>query len=251
MTKVNIIIFIVLSSFFFSCAKERYVLNSVESSRVAMDSVWDAKANPKMVALVGSYKTQLSAEMDIPIGSASMTLQKGHPQSLLGNFTADAMKEIGERLWGKIDFAVMNTGGLRSLLNEGAVTVNNLYEIYPFDNQLVMLESSGKSVKELFDYLAFKGGEAVSTGIQLTIQKRTVQSLEIGGQPLDENRTYRIATIDYLADGNDGMAAFQQAVSRMDSNQTLREFMIQYVKDLTAKKQTIHATLDNRITVLN
>ncbi|MCL1937143.1 MAG: 5'-nucleotidase C-terminal domain-containing protein [Candidatus Azobacteroides sp.] len=250
MTKVNLFLLILLNGFLLSCAKERYVASSVESSRVEMNSAWDAKANPKMTALVESYKAKVQSEMDIPIGTADQTLQKGYPQSLLGNFTADAMKEIAEGLWGHIDFAVINIGGLRAILNEGTVTIGNMYEIYPFDNQLILLELRGKDVKDFFDFIAFNGGGGLSTGIQLTIQSQNVQSLEIGGNPLDENKIYRIATIDFLAQGNDGMTAFKQAVNRLDSNQTLRDLMIQYIKDLTAKKQTIHATLDNRIAII-
>jgi 2',3'-cyclic-nucleotide 2'-phosphodiesterase (5'-nucleotidase family) len=187
--------------------------------------------------------------MNTPVGTAAQTLVKGFPQSLLSNFAADAIQEIGEELAGDIDFAVMNMGGLRSTLNQGTITLGSLYEVYPFDNRLVVLELPGKAVKEFFDFIASHGGQGLSKSIRLVVNKREVESLKINGQPLDENKTYRVATIDYLAEGNDGMVAFKQATGIIDSNKTLRDLMIQYVKKLTANNQEANATIDDRITI--
>ncbi|MDR0542160.1 MAG: 5'-nucleotidase C-terminal domain-containing protein [Dysgonamonadaceae bacterium] len=234
-----------------ACGQSKYVVQSVESSRIEMDSAWDAKANPAMAALVASYKTQLDAKMNAPIGVAAQTLQKGFPQSLLSNFTADAMQQMAETEWGHVDFAVMNMGGLRSTLNQGPITLGNLYEVYPFENRLVLLELPGKAVKDFFDFIAFHGGQGLSGTVSLAVKKRAVESLNIGGKPLDERKVYRIATIDYLAEGNDGMVAFQQATKVEDSNRQLRDWMIEYVKTLTANNIEINATIDNRITIHN
>jgi 2',3'-cyclic-nucleotide 2'-phosphodiesterase (5'-nucleotidase family) len=251
MKKVNLVVFIFLAGLLSSCAKDRYGIRSIEASRIEINSDWDAKANPQMVALVESYKSKLDAEMDVPIGTAAQTMESGYPQSLLSNFTADAIKETAEKLWGKVDFAVMNNGGLRSSLNQGPVTVRNMFEIYSFDNRLVLLELPGKAVKEFFDFIAFNGGQGLSKDMRIVVKKRDVESLEIGGKPLDENKTYRVATIDYLAEGNDGMVAFRQSTNWIDSNETLRDVMIQYVKNLTSNNQEANATLDTRITIIN
>ena len=232
-----------------SCAQNRYVIRSIESTHVAIDSAYDSKACPEMALLVEHYKKQLATEMDVPIGVAAQTLQKGYPQSPLSNFTADAMQETGERLWGTIDFAVMNMGGLRASLHQGTITIGSIYEICPFDNQLVLLELPGKAVKDFFDFIAFHGGQGLSKNIRLVIKKREVESLEINGNALDEHKIYRIVTIDYLAEGNDGMTALKQAVRQIDANETLRNVMIEYVKMLTANKVEANATIDHRITI--
>ncbi|GHV22557.1 5'-nucleotidase [Clostridia bacterium] len=250
MKKVELVLIGILACFLFSCTQSRYVVQSIESTHIEMDSVWDSKANPAMVALVESYKAIADSEMNTPLGTAAQTLVKGFPQSLLSNFTADAMQEIAEELAGDIDFAVMNMGGLRSTLNQGVITLENMYEVYPFDNQLVVLELPGKAVKEFFDFIASHGGQGLSKSIRLVAKKRNVESLKINGQPLDKNKTYRVATIDYLAEGNDGMVAFKQATGYIDSNETLRDLMIQYVKKLTANNQEANATIDNRITII-
>jgi 2',3'-cyclic-nucleotide 2'-phosphodiesterase (5'-nucleotidase family) len=248
MKKVNLG-FIFLICFLFSCTKDRYVVTSIESSRIEIVGEWDAKANPEMLALVESYKVKLDSEMKVRIGTAARTLEKSYPQSLLTNFTADAMEEIAENLWGNVDFAIVNVGGLRSTLNKGDITVENLYEIYSFDNRLVLLELPGEAVKSFFDFIAFHRGEGLSKDIRLIVKEQNVEKLEIAGKPLNENKTYRIATLDYLAEGNDGMIALKEAVNRFDSNQTLRDLMIQYIKKLTANNLEVNANIDDRITI--
>ena len=232
-----------------SCAKKQYKVAEIEANRIEMDSTWDKHANQEMIALFNSYKSKLEAEMNIELGTAARTLIKAYPQGLLSNFTADAIKAYGEKEWGNIDFAIMNNGGIRSTLNQGTITVGSIFEIYPFENELVLLELPGKATKVLFDYLAINGGEALSGDIRLVIENKKIKSLLIGGAPLDENKTYRIATIDFLAEGNSGLVALKEATSVTDSKVTLRDKMIEYVKEKTARGQVIDADLDDRIRI--
>jgi 2',3'-cyclic-nucleotide 2'-phosphodiesterase (5'-nucleotidase family) len=250
MKKVNLFVSLfILVLCLSACAKKQYAVKSIEGSRIEMNDSWDGKATPKMVALVDSYKTTLSAEMNVEVGKAAQTLVKGFPQSLLTNFTTDAMQDYVSASQGPVDFAVINNGGLRTILNEGTITVGNLYEIYAFENRLVLLELPGKAVKEFFDFMAFHGGEGLSKGVELVAKKRELQSLKIGGQPVDENKIYRVVTVDYLAEGNSGMTALTQAVKYTDLNVTLRDAMIEYVKKLTTENKLIDAKLDNRIKI--
>jgi 2',3'-cyclic-nucleotide 2'-phosphodiesterase (5'-nucleotidase family) len=251
MKKVKLGAWLLAFCFLSACVQSRYAIQSIESSRVKMDASWDAKANPEMAALVASYKTRLDAEMNAAIGTAAQTLQKGLPESPLSNFTADAMLQVSETAWGNVDFAVMNMGGLRSTINQGTISLGNIYEVYPFENRLVLLEMPAAAVQELFDFIAFHGGEGLSKTIALTVKNRAVESLRIGGKPLDPNKIYRVATIDYLAEGNDGMTAFRQATRVEDSKKQLRDWIIEYVKQLTANNTEIYATNDHRVTILN
>ena len=249
MKKVNLLLFVLSVSLLLSCSRKQYEISSIDVSFVQMDSTWDAKVNPQIQALVDTYKENLEKEMNVQIGTATETLIKGTPQSLLSNLTADVLKERAEKIEKQVDFAVVNNGGIRTTLNQGIITVGNLYEIYPFENALVILDMPGKAVKEFFDFIAKKGGEGLSTGIQLIIKDGKVESLEIGNQPLDENRLYKVATVDYLAEGNDGMVAFKQASHVLSSNEMLRDIMIDYVKECTKNNKEINAKLDNRIII--
>lgn len=71
----------------------------------------------------------------------------------------------------------------------------------------------------------------------------------VGGQPIDDNKLYTVATIDYLADGNGSMEAFLQADDRVSRGATLRGLFLDYVRQQTAAGKKITSALDGRITV--
>jgi 2',3'-cyclic-nucleotide 2'-phosphodiesterase (5'-nucleotidase family) len=240
----------ILTLFFTACTSKHYVVSTVEGSWALMDSSWDRRVDPAFSQLILSYKQQLEAEMNQVIGEAAQPMQNGFPQSLLTNLTSDALKQFGETTTGQpFDFAVTNVHGHRSSLNRGPITIGNMFEIYSFDNLVVMLELDGKAVRELFEYYAWRGGEGLSTGVELVIHDGKIASLEVGGKPVDEQRIYKVVTLDYLAEGNDGMTAFQQAKSLQNTGITLRDVMIDYVKQCTAAGKKVDSVLDNRIII--
>jgi len=246
---MTIPVFLALLFLLCACAKKQYAVKSVNGYLVEMNARFDSLPDPGMRSLVQTYKTGLDAKMNEVVGEADMTLTKTGTQSLLANFTTDAMKEFAVGLWGNIDFAVINNGGLRTTLNQGTVTVGDLYEIYAFENRLVLVDMPGKAVKKLFDGFVQRKIEGFSKDVRLTIKNKALESLIINGKPLDEKATYRVATVDYLAGGNGGMTAFTQATHITDSNIILRDVLIEYVKKLTAENKKIHATPDDRIEI--
>jgi len=250
MGKINHLIVYCFVFFCLGCStKKSYRIVEVQGSRVEMDSTWDENADSKMIELVDSYKNILDAEMNIEIGIADKTLTKAYPQGSLSNFSADIIKEFAEKKWGNIDFAIVNNGGIRSSLNKGVITIGNLFDIYPYDSQIVQLDLSAQTVHELFSFLALIGGEALSKEVQLVIKDRKVKTLLINDQPVDETKIYRVATIDFLAEGNDGMIALRQAERYTDSNLILRNVVIEYIKEKSEQGKFIDAELDNRILI--
>jgi len=250
MKKVSSIVSILILLFLLNaCARKQYAVKSVNGYLVEMNSNLDNRADPKMIDLVQKYRSRLDSTMSEVVGEADQALTKVGIQSALTNFTTDAMLEYATGLWGKVDFALINNGGLRSTLNQGTVTVEDLYEIYAFENRLVLLDLPGTAVKKLFEGFAKRKIEGFSKGVRLILKDKAIESLTIGGKPLDEKATYRIVTVDYLAEGNDGMEALTQATHYTDSNIILRDAMIEYVKKLTAENKKIHAIPDDRIEV--
>ena len=250
MKKVSLIASLLIALLLINgCAQKQYAVKNVNGYLVEMNNRFDNRADPKMAVLVQTYKSQLDSKMNAVIGEADHAITKMGTQSALANFTADAMQEYAAGLWGTVDFAVINNGGLRTTLNQGAITVGNIYEIYPFENRLVLLDLPGKAVKQLFDAFAKKGMEGFSKNIKLTIKNHEIESLTIGGKPLDENSTYKVVTVDYLAEGNGIMGALTQATRYTDSNIIMHDAMIEYIKKLTAENKKIHAIPDNRIEI--
>lgn len=108
----------------------------------------------------------------------------------------------------------------------------------------------GVYLKELFNNIAACHGQGVS-GMQLLITKDG-KLLEgtVAGRPIEDEHLYTIATIDYLADGNDGMTALPQAEKReCPDGATLRGLFMDYVEQQTAAGKKITSRMEGRITV--
>lgn len=142
----------------------------------------------------------------------------------------------------------MNIGGIRTSLPEGDITVGNIFSIFPFENSISVITLKGKDVKDLFDIIARRGGEGVSKQVEVKIGKDgKAYGLKINGEKIDDSRLYTIATIDYIANGNDELIPFKNSVSRTDLDLRLRDVMLQYIADKTAKGEKLKASLDNRL----
>ena len=241
---ILILFFVILLN---SCAKKQYAIKSVNGYLVEMNDGFDDRDGATMSSIVQPYKIELDTRMNTVVGEAVKSLTKEGPQSILANFTADALHELATDIWGPIDFAIINNGGIRTTINQGSVTIGNLYEIYAFENTLVRIEITGETVKELFTNFAQKKMEGFSKSIRLVVKDKDIASLSIGGRPLDEKAIYKVATVDYLAEGNDGMEVLKQATTYIDSNIILRNAMIAYIKNLTSANKLIDANADERL----
>jgi len=217
---------------------------------VEMDSTFDHRPHRKMQALVQSYKEGLDREMNEVIGYSAQFMDYKRPESLLTNLTSDVMKAYGdEHLPQGADVGVMNVHGHRATLPQGQMTVGNLYEIYSFDNTITFLELKGSDLEKIFDAYARIGGAGISSNVRLVAEGGKVKNVTIDGKPVDRNRIYHIVTLDYLAEGNDNMSAFRNALSSVNTGITLRDVMIDYVKEQTRRGTEIKSVLDDRITI--
>ena len=251
MKKVNSIVSLLIVLLLLNaCARKQYMVKSVDGYLIEMNNRFDYNADPVMHSIVETYKNRLDAKMNEVIGEAAQSLSKSGPESLLEGFTADAMHDYVTENHGAVDFAIINKGGLRTTLNKGHITNGNIYEIYVFENRLVLLDLPGKAVKELFESFAQKTVEGFSKSVKLTIKNKQLESLIINGLPVDENATYKVVTVDYLAEGNDGMEALTQATQYDDLDIILRDMMIKYIKKLTAENKIIYAKPDDRIEIM-
>lgn len=231
-----------------------YQLDTIVCSKLHPDMQGDLSAyGQKVTDLLAPYQAEMNAQMNEAIGAADADMTRFRPQSPLGNFVADALLVLGERLYGhKMDVAVMNIGGLRNDWAKGDITLGDLYKVFPFENTMVQMELRGSELIELIEAQGRDGRIDAFAGISFTLHKdskgsTSATNILVGGKPINPKRTYYLSTIDYLADGNGGMTMFNRALKKQDSGVTLRDGMIGYVKELTAAGKPIHAELDNRV----
>lgn len=245
----KVLIIFIIAATLLSC-KSKYQISKMSATIVAMDSTLDSSPNLPMQLLVNTYKVDLDKEMNVVIGESEEYMTYKRPESLLTNLTSDVMKAYGDEfLENGVDLAIMNVHGHRAAMPKGKLTIGNLFEIYSFDNAITFLELKGSDLKKIFDAYAIIGGAGISGNVRLTIKNKMVVDVTIDGKTLDENKLYKIVTLDYLAEGNDNMQAMKEADKRLNTGITLRDIMIDYINEQTKIGNKISSKLDGRITI--
>lgn len=242
---------------FTSCQSPRevqanYEVAQIEGTRICIDSIWDTHPDEKAAAILKPYKEKIDEMMYEVIGVSEATMDKGRPESLLSNLVAEVLRLSADRvLKHSADIGIMNMGGLRNILPQGDITVDAVFEILPFENSLCVLTMKGTEMKRLMEVIASLHGEGLS-GAHLEITKDgKLLKATVQGKEIEDDKDYTVATIDYLADGNDGLAPLANADKReCPDGMTLRGLFLDYVRQQTAAGKKITSKLDGRITVV-
>jgi 5'-nucleotidase/UDP-sugar diphosphatase len=156
---------------------------------------------------VDSLIAEAEKGMDEPIGRTLTTLHRGDAATnLMGFVTVDAMRERTGA-----DFAFTNLGGVRAEISEGEITPRDIFEVLPFGNRVVVISMTGEFLKTIMEWRV-KGLRAgvIMSGARIVFNRNRpdfdrITTFEIGGQTLDPSRIYRVATTDYIAQGNIGL----------------------------------------------
>jgi 2',3'-cyclic-nucleotide 2'-phosphodiesterase (5'-nucleotidase family) len=193
------------------------------------------------------YKEKMQSEMDKVIGQTEQELTKpSAPETLMGNFFADALLTEGLKKDPSIQFTLATKGGLRTTFPKGDITVSHVFELMPFENEMVVLKLSGENVQKLIEFIVNKDGEPIS-GMRMKIRNKQAYDVTIGGQPFDVSKTYNLLTYDYLADGGDDLECLRQPLERREINKKVRDALLENIMDLTRQGKKINAQLDGRI----
>lgn len=208
-------------------------------------------ADSEMIRQITPYQEKLNKTMKQVLVHSETSMEKGKPESKLGNFVADACMEIASKKYNTesstgIDFCILNNGGLRSSLPAGDVTMNNVFELMPFENELVVLTLNGNSVSKILKYIAVAGGVPVSN-LRMKIDSTSFSDVLIGGKLFDVNRTYKVVTSDYLLNGGDAMSMLSEKIAVDYLNLKVRDAIIEYMTDRKNKNDSINAVTDGRI----
>jgi 2',3'-cyclic-nucleotide 2'-phosphodiesterase (5'-nucleotidase family) len=239
---LGIIAFIVFSG----CQKKWHVADVQPSSyRMAKNS---SLSDPGVDSLIRPYRNSLEDEMNEIVAFAEMDLYKSKPESKLGNWVADLLKEEAETLHGgSIDFAIQNYGGLRIPgIPKGPVTKGKMFELMPFDNQLILVYIPYKEMLQLLNKIADYGGWPVSDGLQMSIVDGKAVQVKIGGESLKEENVYLVAMPDYIANGGDN-CFFLKPLKREEYGVFIREAIIQNSISKHSKGIKMSAKIMNRI----
>jgi 2',3'-cyclic-nucleotide 2'-phosphodiesterase (5'-nucleotidase family) len=120
-------------------------------------------------------------------------------ESNIGDWAADVMRAIGGT-----DISFANSGGFRKDLRAGSITVRDIWEIFPFNNDFVTFSVNGKTLRALISWQADGKGEFMQvSGLRYTFDStkpagQKVLSIEVNGRPVDEDKVYSVVTNDYV-----------------------------------------------------
>lgn len=226
-------------------------ISKIETNVIAIDTNQVTKADSVSLLIISPYKQQIEAEMNQVIGYTSQTMSKGNPEGLLNNFIADLILKKANEFYKssdseKVDFCLLNNGGLRATIGKGKIIKSNIFDLMPFENQLVVVTLDGEKTNEMFNYIAANGGEPIS-GFTMGIKDMTAVNVTINGKPFDRSKTYKIVTSDYLANGGDKMIFFSNAIKTELLGQKIRDVIIEYFIEENAKGNILNSKLDKRI----
>ncbi len=216
---------------------------------VTHSSINEIDEDARINAMIQPYKVVMDEEMGVVIGTCAKTLEKGRPESTMGNWVADLIVErTNARHDETIDFAIQNQGGLRiNSLGTGDVTVGKLYELMPFDNMIVVLHMRGDSLMQMFDHMAQSRGWPISSEVRYTISDGQASDIHIHGKPIQSDHIYKFALPDYIANGADRCTFLDFADKRIDLDYLVRDAIIDHVMMLTEEGQEIEGMLDGRV----
>lgn len=226
---------------------QQYKVKSTKWKRIEVTSELDAKPDSQALAIIAPYKVSVDSVMSPVLGMSRVAMNPNRPESLLSNWAADVMVE-GSMATGlpAADMGLVNIGGLRNNMPKGIVRKGDVILISPFENSLVVLEMKGKDLLNLMQNIAAVGGEGVSSSVRLVISKDgKLISATINGEKISHKRTYTVATLDYLAEGNDKMYALKKAKKRHEIGLKTRDVMIESI----IKHRIIDAKMEERITI--
>lgn len=195
---------------------------TVSARLIPVDARLDDRVDPKINEIIAPYKHAVDSMRGIVVGQSPAEFERKSPEML--NLMSDFVFETGAEICGKpVDLAIMNKGGIRNSLAEGPVTKGEIIDIAPFDNSIVVLDISGRDLLDNLAVMAAQEGNGVSRNVRVVYDPSThaVSSATIDGRLVDPNRRYRLATIDYLAAGNDYMEPLKRATRLAQSRQVL------------------------------
>ncbi len=235
-----------------SC-KSHYQVTGTERSRLLIDDRYDAAPDADAMAFLAPFKVTVDSIMSPVLGTTARYLEKKRPEGLLSNLLTDVLVWGGNRFNEHPDFAVYNIGGMRAALPEGTITYGDVVEVAPFENKICFMTLTGEKVLELFGQIAHRMGEGVSHGVELIISRDgRLLSACLNGEEIDPQRSYRVATLDYLAQGNDQMTAFKSGtdvLSPQTEENNVRYIIMDYFREQAAQGKAIDATIEGRIVI--
>lgn len=241
---------ITLILFLFSCSHQLSV-HQINTRNILVDTA-SGNIDSAIQVIVKPYSDSIVHDMSQLVTVSATPLIKGKPESKLTNLVADILLESGIKYCTskkpdvRPDVSYVNYGGLRASLPQGEITVGKIFELMPFENEVVLIKVSGESILRMAERIAGRGGEGIA-GMKLGIRNGKVATLLIRGNLVDPSGSYWLVTNDYIASGGDQMGMFSDVADRINTNLKIRDVLIETLRERYKRDGMIDVKEDGRI----
>ena len=128
-----------------------------------------------------------------------------------------------------IDFCLLNYGGIRSTIGVGDILNKHVFEVMPFENELVLVKMKGSDLQGLFQYYLETQKNNPVSHFYIETEAGKINKSLVNGENINPEKIYYIATSDYLALGGDNMKFFSSG-EMISTGIKLRDLFIEYFK---------------------
>ncbi len=195
----------------------------IEPSRVPITP--QNESNQKTDVIIQPYRDSMTSIMSEVIAKADTNFVAQRPSSNLMNWVADAVfiQQTQNVRLATPAICLLNTGGIRSSLGKGDLTLGDFYKVMPFDNTIVWIELPIEALDDIAAYVTKTGGEPISN---CTVEKGKLKlnSMREGA------KTCIVITSDYLANAGDKMDFLKKGKVINQSGKLMRDVLIEHAK---------------------
>lgn len=190
-------------------------------------------------SMLHGYQTTLAKSADRVLAEIANPLpHHHHALSPLATFFAQVLRK---KVKGA-DVALMNSGGIRASLLAGPLRYRQLFQIFPFDNQVATVELTGAQLRRLIEsnLASRRSGLLQIAGLRMKIrcgsERKLIELTDDKGKPLDPSHTYLVAMSDFMLAGGDGLGKvldeIPQTKKRIFEGRLIRDLMTDYLSQL-------------------
>ncbi|WP_298551824.1 5'-nucleotidase C-terminal domain-containing protein [uncultured Algibacter sp.] len=233
---------------FLNCKQDKLQLSKIKGTQIQITDSLAIDSN--IEAFIKPFRDNIQKDLDSIIAYSLSTYSKndGNFNTAVGNFMADAVYSeanpiFKSRTGKEIDLVLLNHGGIRSPLNKGGVSKRTAFQLMPFENSIVVVALKTNQIDSLIHYLIRAKRAHPISKLNLSIDKNfNIIEAKIKGKTIKQNKTYYVATSDYLYNGGDNMYFFKPNDSIYRLNYKIRNAII----DKFNKLDTIKPNIDDR-----
>lgn len=199
--------------------------------------------DPQVAAVLAPLAREMKAQYGQVLVEAPTAITRGRPgeENLLGYWVADLMRERAQQYLGvSIRFAITNKGGIRANLPQGSIKVSDIFQVMPFENELVVAEFTGAEIIQMVeDGIRRRNGEPCS-GVQIkvtgTAKEPVIKVTWSDGTAIDPKETVRVALTDYLLSSGDSISALRKGRKPVLTGLRLRDLLLEACTHLGKSK---------------